>query len=120
MKVLIVEPEKTLMQSLLYFLERVSRCEVFWAHSKQEGLSLFRTVPFDAVLSGDRLPDGDGLEMLEKMMSMNPKVTSILMSVDHDEISRERAMRAGVRTYLIKPFDLNQLEEAMGLKPHCT
>jgi response regulator of citrate/malate metabolism len=38
------------------------------------------------------------------------------MSVHHDEVSRERAMRAGVQNYLIKPFELNQLEEAMGLK----
>ena len=118
MKVLIVEQEKTLEQSLSYFLERYSRCEVSLARSKREGLSLFQTIPFDTVLCGDRLPDGEGLDMLERMMKMNPKTICILMSVHHDEISKERAMRAGVRNYLIKPFDLNQLEEAMGLRSH--
>jgi DNA-binding NtrC family response regulator len=118
MKVLIVEQEKTLEQSLFHILERYSRCEVFLAHSKQEGLSLFQTIPFDTVLCGDRLPDGDGLDMLEGMMKMNPKIICILMSVYHDEISKERAMRAGIQNYLIKPFDLSQLEEAMGLRSH--
>jgi response regulator RpfG family c-di-GMP phosphodiesterase len=118
MKVLIVEQEKTLEQSLFYFLERFNQCEVFLARSKREGLSLLQTIPFDTVLCGDRLPDGDGLDMIEEMMKVNPKMSCILMSVHHDEVSRERAMRAGVQNYLIKPFELNQLEEAMGLRSH--
>jgi DNA-binding NtrC family response regulator len=118
MKVLIVEQEKTLEQSLSYFLERYSQCEVFLARSKREGLSLIQTIPFDTVLCGDRLPDGDGVDMIEEMMKVNPKISCILMSVHHDEISKERAMRAGIRNYLIKPFELNQLEEAMGLRSH--
>jgi len=116
MKVLIVEQEKTLEQSLFYFLERFNQCEVFLARSKREGLSLFQTTPFDTVLCGDRLPDGDGLDMVREIVKVNPKTVCILMSVHHDEVSRERAMRAGVQNYLIKPFELNQLEEAMGLK----
>jgi response regulator of citrate/malate metabolism len=68
------------------------------------------------VLCGDRLPDGDGLDMVREIVKVNPKTLCILMSVHHDEVSRERAMRAGVQNYLIKPFELNQLEEAMGLK----
>ena len=118
MKVLIVEQEKTLEQSLFYFLERFNQCEVFLARSKREGLGLLQTIPFDTVLCGDRLPDGDGLDMIREIVKVNPKTLCILMSVHHDEVSRERAMRAGVQNYLIKPFELNQLEEAMGLRSH--
>jgi DNA-binding NarL/FixJ family response regulator len=118
MKVLIVEQEKTLEQSLFYFLERFSQCEVFLARSKREGLSLLQTIPFDTVLCGDRLPDGDGVDMIEEIMKVNPRMSCILMSVHHDESSRERATRAGIRNYLIKPFELSQLEEAMGLTSH--
>ena len=85
MKVLIVEKDKTVRQSLSYFIERYKNCEVFLAGSKKEGISLFETIPFDIVLCGDRLPDGNALEMLREWVSQNPKLISILMTVQNDE-----------------------------------
>ena len=113
MKVLIIERDKTVRQSLSYFIERYRDCEVFLAGSKKEGTSLFESTPFDIVLCGDRLPDGNGLEILREWVSQNPKLVSVLMTVQSDERLKEEALRSGIRGYLIKPFDLKQLEEAM-------
>ncbi len=115
MKVLIIERDNTVRQSLSYFLERDKHCEVFLADSKKDGASLFETVPFDVVLCGDRLPDGGGLEMLREWTNQNPRLISILMTVRSDEKLKQEVSRAGIRRYLVKPFDLKQLEEAMGL-----
>jgi len=114
MKVLIIEKDKTVRQSLSYFVEHYRNCEVFLASSKKEGTSLFETIPFDIVLCGDRLPDGSGLEMLREWVNRNPKLISILMTVHGDELLKQEAMKAGIRGYLEKPFDLKQLEEAIG------
>ncbi len=113
MKVLIIEKDKTVRQSLYYFMECHRNCEVFLAGSKKEGISLFETTPFDIVLCGDGLPDGNGLDMLSGWMKQNPNLISILMTVHGDELSKQEAMKAGIRGYLEKPFDLKQLEEAM-------
>jgi len=115
MKVLIIEQENTVRQSLSYFMERDKNCEVFLAGSKKEGIFLFQNNPFDIVLCGDRLPDGNGLEMLGEWVNQNPKLISILMTVHGDELMKQEAMRAGIRGYLEKPFDLKQLEEAIGI-----
>jgi DNA-binding NtrC family response regulator len=115
MRVLIIEKDKTVRQSLSYFIERYRNCEVFLAGSKKEGISLFETIPFDIILCGDRLPDGNGLDMLSGWMRQNPNLISILMTVHGDELSKQEAMKAGIRAYLIKPFDLKQLEEAIGI-----
>jgi two-component system response regulator AtoC len=115
MKVLIIEKDKTVRQSLSYFMERYKNSEVFLAGSKKEGISLFQTIPFDVVLCGDRFPDGNGLEMLKEWMGQNPNLVSILMTVQSDERLRQEALKAGVRGYLVKPFDLKQLEEAMSI-----
>jgi DNA-binding response OmpR family regulator len=112
MKVLIVELEKTLQQSLSNFMER-NEYDVVVAHSVGEGMSLFNKNPFDMVICGDRLPDGNGLEMLKEWMSQNPKLISILMTVQGDERLKLEALKAGIQGYLVKPFDLRQLEEAM-------
>jgi DNA-binding NarL/FixJ family response regulator len=115
MKVLIIEQENTVRQSLSYFIEHYKNCEVFLASSKKEGILLFETIPFDIVLCGDRLPDGNGLEILEEWTNQNPKLISILMTVQSDERLKQEALRAGIQGYLVKPFDLRQLEEAIGI-----
>ena len=113
MKVLIIEQEKTLQQSLSYYLEHHKNFEVLLAHSKKEGISLLEKSPCDVVFCGDRLPDGDGLDTLKEMMEKNPRMISVLMTVRGDESLRDEALKAGVRGYLEKPFDLKQLEEVM-------
>ena len=115
MKVLIIEIDNTVRRSLSYFMERDKNCEVFLAGSKKEGISLFKTIPFDIVLCGDRLPDGNALDMLGAWMNQNPKLVSILMTVQSDERLKQEALKAGIQGYLVKPFDLKQLEEAIGI-----
>ena len=99
-------------------MERFNSCEVFLARSKKEGVPLCESIPFDVVLCGDRLPDGNGLEILKELVRQNPNLISILMTVHGDELSKQEAMKAGIRGYLEKPFDLKQLEEAMDLSHH--
>lgn len=113
MKVLIIEQEKTFQQSLSYYLEHHKNFEVLLAHSKKEGISLQEKSPCDVVFCGDRLPDGDGLDTLKEMMEKNPRMISVLMTVRGDESSKQEALKAGIRGYLEKPFDLKQLEEVM-------
>lgn len=111
MKVLIIEQEKTLQQSLSYFVGRFHNCEVFLVGSGREGISLLESTPIDVVLCGDRLPDGDGLGVLKELMKQNPRLISILMTVHGDEVLKQQAMAAGIRGYLEKPFNLKELEE---------
>ncbi len=116
MKVLILEQEKTIRQSLLNFMERFNGFEVFTALSCKEGVSLFEEVPFDLVLCGHKLPDGDGLEMLKQWVKMKPNLKSVLMTAHSDERLKQEAEQAGIIGYLEKPFDLKQLEEAVGIE----
>jgi len=118
MRVLIVEKEKTLQQSLFYYLEQQKNCDVFLARSREEGMALWKMSPFDIILCADCLPDGSGLEMLKALRAQRPELISILMSAQHDENLRQEAMEEGIRGYLEKPFDIRQLEEAMGVTHH--
>lgn len=115
MRVLIVEQEKTLLQSLCYFMGQHKDLEVSPAHSARQGMSLWKAVPFDVILCADRLPDGDGLAMLKKILAKKPQIISILMTSQRDDRLRQEAFAAGIRGYLEKPFDLKQLEEVMGV-----
>ncbi|UCD72061.1 MAG: response regulator, partial [Syntrophobacterales bacterium] len=114
MRVLIIEQEKTIRDSLSCFMEQQGNLDVSSAPSWRDGMSLIQTVRFDIVFCGHRLPDGNGLEMLKELARQNPKLISILMTEHKDDSLRQEALRAGIRGYLEKPFDLTQLEEIMG------
>jgi DNA-binding response OmpR family regulator len=114
MRVLIIEQEKTLQNSLALFLGSQKNYQVLSANSKKEGVNLWGSFPCDMVICNDRLPDGSGLEMLKEFSRQDPKVISILMTVRSDEGLRQEALKAGIKAYLEKPFDLQELEEAMG------
>jgi DNA-binding response OmpR family regulator len=114
MRALIIEQEKTIQNSLSLFLESEKNCEVLTAASKREGLALWSESPCDLVICSDRLPDGSGLEVLIELRRQDPKFISVLTTARNDEQLRQEALKAGIKAYLEKPFDLQQLEEAMG------
>ncbi len=113
--VLLIEKDKKISQSLSFFIENQMKCKVVIANSKKEAESLYNEYTFDMVICGEPLPDGEALELLEAWMNRNPKLISVLMTVKSDEHLRQKAFKAGVSGYLVKPFDLTQLEEIMGL-----
>jgi two-component system, NtrC family, response regulator AtoC len=115
MKVLIIEQEKTIKQSLSFFMQSQKNAEVYLAGSKKEGMFLFDMSPFDLVLCGEKLPDGNGLEILKAFVRQNPNLISVLMTARGDSLLKQEALEAGIRGYLEKPFNLQQLEEAMGV-----
>ena len=114
MRILIIEQEKTIQNSLALFLQSRNDSQVLTAASKKEGMSLWSESPCDLVICSDRLPDGNGLEVLKEFSRQEPGTVSILMTARNDEKLRQEALKAGIKGYLEKPFDLQQLEEAMG------
>ncbi len=115
MKVLIMEQERIFTESLSNFMGHYHDWDVFTAHTRKQGVSLFEAIPFDIILCGERLPDGTGLEILKEWVKERPRTKFVLMTAHSDEGLRREAREAGIQGYLEKPFDLGQLEEAIGL-----
>lgn len=111
MRVLVIEKDNIIRQSLSYFMRGHKDWEVFNACSKRDGVSLFQNIPFDIVLCGDSLPDGNSLELLREWLIQNPKLIAILMTVRKDDLMEQEAKKAGIKGCLEKPFNLKQLEE---------
>ena len=57
-------------------------------------------VLLDLVMKGMR-----GLDVLEKLREMDPKVRAIVVSADIQDSSREMALAGGARNFLTKPVD---------------
>lgn len=67
----------------------------------------------DVLVMDVNLPDMDGIRATERMSSELPLVPVILISVQEDREYLRRAMRAGARQYLVKPFAADELVDAI-------
>jgi two-component system, NtrC family, response regulator PilR len=63
---------------------------------------------FDAVITDMRLPDGQGLELLRRMLAQQRAERCIVMTAYGSAENAVEALKAGAFDYLTKPVDLKQ------------
>ena len=67
-----------------------------------QALSLYRTLRPDVVLTDIEMPVMNGLELIEAIKAENPDQPIVILSCYESFVFAQRAMRSGVRSYLIK------------------
>ena len=78
------------------------------ADTGDEGCLLL-TSHVKAVVLDHGLPDGDGVQMLDRLRKIRPDVPVIMLTGHNDAETAVRALRAGADDYLTKPFELERL-----------
>lgn len=108
-RILIVDDEFIIRKTLEERL-RHKRYAVSGAGTIAQAEKLLAKDAFDLVLMDVQLPDGDGSQMLERIVqSENPPL--VVMITGHGSIeSAVSCMRAGAFDYVIKPFSIAQIE----------
>ncbi len=110
--VLIIDDEANLVSSLTFALDQ----EGYRVHSAltgQAGLREFVAVQPDLVLLDLRLPDMNGLDVLEAIKRQDGAPQVIMISAHGDTRAAVRAVKMGAADYLTKPFDLDELLHVM-------
>jgi Flp pilus assembly CpaE family ATPase/DNA-binding NarL/FixJ family response regulator len=77
------------------------------------GLDAAREFQPDVIIMDVNLPDLDGIQATEIMSAELPLIPVILISVQEDREYLRRAMQAGARQYLVKPFSADELTTAI-------
>ena len=108
MKLLIVEDEKALADSLSSYLQQESFvCEI--ASSYMQALQRIEQFDYDCILLDINLQDGSGLELL-KILKANHKTDGVLIISARNSLEdKVRGLHLGADDYLAKPFHLSEL-----------
>lgn len=77
--------------------------------SGQEALNLATQVPVDVLLLDINMPGMDGIATAEQLSLRVPTAAIIMMSVQGEPDYLRRAMLAGAREFLVKPFSSDEL-----------
>jgi DNA-binding response OmpR family regulator len=108
MKLLVIEDEKDLSESICTFLTNGSFiCEV--AYNYYQALEKIELFDYACILLDIGLPDGSGLEIL-KALQKNNKTDGVLIISAKDSIDdKVYGLKSGADDYLTKPFYLPEL-----------
>ncbi|MFN2581868.1 MAG: response regulator [Candidatus Dormibacteria bacterium] len=99
------------LQKLLSFEEDIE--VVGMAGDGRDGLEQAHKLQPDIVLTDVNMPVMDGIQLTEKLATELPQSPTIIMSVQGERDYLRRAMQAGAREYLIKPFSHDELVAAI-------
>ncbi len=105
-KILIIDDERSLLEVLGIFFKKRGY-EVLLAETAGDGLRKIEGV--DVIISDIKLPDFDGITLLEKVKKLNPDIPVILITAYASAKDAVRALKLGAEDYIIKPFDMEEL-----------
>ena len=108
MKLLIIEDEHDLSQSIVDFLKSEDYlCEQ--AFNYQEALMKLDLYSYDCILLDLMLPGGNGLDILRKIKDQNNLTGVIIISAKDSLDDKVQGLKIGADDYLAKPFHLPEL-----------
>ncbi len=99
------------LQKLLSFEDDIEVAGT--ASDGREGLEAAHRLQPDIVLTDVNMPVMDGIQLTETLASELPTSPVIIMSVQGERDYLRRAMQAGAREFLIKPFSHDELVAAI-------
>ena len=107
-KILIVDDEKNIQVSLATVLEDEG-FQVYFAKDGQEGIEKFQNIRPDAIFLDIWLPGIDGLEVIKRILEIDP-LQIIIMISGHGSVSAAvSALRSGAYDFLEKPLSLDKV-----------
>ncbi|MEM7117195.1 MAG: response regulator [Chloroflexota bacterium] len=113
-RVLIVDDLPETRENVRKLLQFESDIEVIGqAGTGEEAISLARAHQPDIILMDINMPGIDGIGASQKISESSPTVQIIIMSVQSDPDYLRRAMLAGARDFLTKPFGGDELITAV-------
>src|SRR3990167_5966618 len=103
---LVVDDEPDIRELLSITLGRM-QIDVVTAENYASAIRHLGPERFDLVLTDMRLPDGDGLDLLEWIQQQRPGVPVAVITAHGNVEAAVRALKLGAFDFISKPLDLN-------------
>lgn len=109
MRILLIEDDGIIGEAVRDHTAAASHA-VDWVQSLADGKAAVEVVRYGLILLDLQLPDGNGLGFMEALRA-NGDHTPVIILTARDQISdRIAGLNAGADDYLVKPFNLGELE----------
>ena len=107
--ILVIDDEAAQRDILTGYLKKKGY-QIFAASSGKEGIEITKNEPVDIILSDFKMPELNGIEVLEQVKKMNPEISFVIVTAYGTVENAVKAMRLGAFDYISKPVDLDELD----------
>lgn len=107
-KILVIDDERAIRNTLKEILE-YEKHEVDLAEDGPTGIELFQKGCYEAVLCDIKMPQMDGIEVLEKLQEHSSETPVIMISGHGNIDTAVDAIKKGAFDFIEKPLDLNRI-----------
>jgi putative two-component system response regulator len=107
-RILIVDDESEITEILADLLSETYQCSK--AGTAEQALMCLQDQEFELVISDITMPGMSGLDMIPHVKEISPNTVVVMISGMQTVESAIGALRLGAFDYLMKPFDLRQVE----------
>ena len=118
-RLLLVDDEEDFRTTLANRLKK-RKMDVTGAGSGSEAIELVRQRSFDVAIVDVKMPGIGGLELQEHLNAVETKIPIIFISAYQEKEISAKAMKAGAKAFLSKPFDdetlLGEVYSALGIE----
>lgn len=116
-EILLVEDNPTYAQTLTQIIEDLMEHNVTYVPTGEQAVRMVEQIRFDLILLDMNLPGIQGWEVAEAIRKLDGYATvPIIAMTAYDDVGkRKQSLAAGCNVYLIKPIDVDALEELMTL-----
>jgi DNA-binding NtrC family response regulator len=108
-RILIVDDEIDMLELLELIITDRTEYEVVTTNTPLEVPELLRKKPFDLMITDLRMPDIDGIELIEMIKQVDDQLPFIIITAYGTIESAVEAMRKGAFDYITKPFRQEQI-----------
>lgn len=109
LKILVIDDEPSICSALKIALQSEGHT-VETALSGKAGLGLVKNYAPDAVILDLRLPDIDGLQIIDKIKEFSDDIIIIIITAFGDTKTAVEAIKKGAYDFITKPFDLSEIK----------
>lgn len=107
-KILVIDDERSIRNTIGELLEMEGHA-VKMAENGAAGLELIQNEPFDLVFSDIKMPEMDGIELLEKLTESHPDLVVVMISGHGNIDTAVECIKKGAFDYIEKPIDMNRI-----------
>jgi len=111
-KILVVDDEEIMLKLACDAL-RSQGHQVSGASRALEALDKLKQEKFDFILTDIKMPEMDGMELIQAAHQIDPSMGAIFMTGYASLDTAKRAIQEGAYDYILKPFDLQEIRSAV-------
>ena len=112
-RVLVIDDSQEIREFLSEYILKPKGFEVLSASNGLMGLEMAIAKEPDLMIVDQQMPRLTGLEVLEKLKERGIEIPSILATAHGSEETAVAAFRLGIRDYVIKPFDADEISDSV-------